>query len=392
MKYFLKRDTIFATIGVFFVMWLLSLIPINTSILDPLKLALSDINFNDLSFSAIKKPGEEVMDDKIVVLNIDDAGRAAIASVIKKTATAQPAVIGLDVLFHEAKETAEDNELAEAIRTCSNIVISESLEWSDDSARRLNYFSSTGKRSGYVNFIGEHKGVIRFFSPYEKTKDSILVSFAAAVATAADAAAGIQLEKRGHETEMINYKKNASQFVTVYYKELLYESINPAIFKDKVVLIGYVNSNPFNIEDKHFTPLNEKFTGKSVPDMNGVIIHANIVSMILNETYINKLPLWASWIFTFCTTWLFMSVIIRYYLEKHIWFHLAAKSIQLLLAVILVYMGIFFLRYTHLYISFGALLFAVMLSVDILYFYEGLAVWLHKKFGFKTLFHKKGYE
>lgn len=391
MKYLFKRDTIFATIAVFFVMGLLSLIPLNTSILDPLKLALSDISFNDLSFSAVKKNGKEVLDDKIVVINVDDAGRAAIASVIKKAAAARPAAIGLDVLFHEAKDQTEDTELAEAIRSCTNIVISETLVWDADTAKSLNYFSGTGKPSAYVNFIGENGGVIRYFSPYEQTKQSKFISFAAAVATAADTTAGLLLQRRGNETEMINYEKNASQFVTVHYNELLEGRVNPAIFKDKVVLAGYVNSSPLNIEDKHFTPLNEKFTGKSVPDMNGVIIHANIISMILHERYINKLPAWISWTVTFLAAWLFMSVIIGYYLEKHIWFHLAAKTIQLLLAVVLVYAGIFFLRYTHLYISVGALLFAVMLSVDILYFYEGLAAWLHKRFGYKTLFHKKGH-
>ena len=54
MKYLLKRDTILATIAVFLVMGLLTLIPLNLHVLDPLKMALTDIHFNDLSFATLK--------------------------------------------------------------------------------------------------------------------------------------------------------------------------------------------------------------------------------------------------------------------------------------------------------------------------------------------------
>jgi len=54
MKYLLKRDTILATVAVFLVMGLLTLIPLNLHVLDPLKMALTDISFNDLSFATLK--------------------------------------------------------------------------------------------------------------------------------------------------------------------------------------------------------------------------------------------------------------------------------------------------------------------------------------------------
>ncbi len=31
----------------------------------------------------------------------------------------------------------------------------------------------------------------------------------------------------------------------------------------------------------------------------------------------------------------------------------------------------------------------IVLAVDIIYFYEAFAVWLHKKFGYTTVFHQK---
>jgi CHASE2 domain-containing sensor protein len=45
-------------------------------------------------------------------------------------------------------------------------------------------------------------------------------------------------------------------------------------------------------EDKFYTPLNKKLAGKSNPDMFGVVVHANIISMILREDYVEQMATW----------------------------------------------------------------------------------------------------
>lgn len=74
-KYLFKRDTILATIMVFIVIGLLSLIPLNTHVLDPLKLALQDFDYNDMAFARFNKNGNSSIDTNLVVVNIDKANR-----------------------------------------------------------------------------------------------------------------------------------------------------------------------------------------------------------------------------------------------------------------------------------------------------------------------------
>jgi CHASE2 domain-containing sensor protein len=388
MKYLLKRDTLFATIAVFLVMGLLTLIPLNLHVLDPLKMALTDISFNDLSFATLKSHRNNAMDDKIVIVNIGYADRTDIAAVVKKINSAQPKAIGLDVLFFEPKDSSVDSVLASAIAQAPNLVLSNKLSFENDNPAKHNYFSASSKYNGYVNFVGEQAGVIRYFSPFEKWHDSIYFSFAAAVVKAADEIKFKTLEKRSHDLELINYTRQADQYFTIDYNELLAGKVSSTMLQNKIVLVGFVDSNPTNIEDKHFTPLNEKFVGKSIPDMNGVVIHANIISMILEQHYIKKSPAWLNWFLAVLITWFFMAFVVKYYLDSHVWFHLVIKTIQLLVTVFFIYIGILFGKYLDSYISLSAALGGIILSVDVLYFYDGFATWANRKFGFKTLFNK----
>ncbi|MFZ4769873.1 MAG: hypothetical protein ACOYLO_06795, partial [Ferruginibacter sp.] len=75
LKYLFKRDTILASIMVFVVMGMLALIPINTHVLDPIKLALQDFDYNDMAYSQFNKNSHTAVDTGIVIINIGDADR-----------------------------------------------------------------------------------------------------------------------------------------------------------------------------------------------------------------------------------------------------------------------------------------------------------------------------
>jgi CHASE2 domain-containing sensor protein len=388
MKYLFKRDTLLATVSVFIVMGLLSLIPLNMHVLDPLKLALTDISFNDLSFSVLKNHRNNAIDEKIVIVNIGSADRSEIASVVKKINAAQPKTIGLDVLFLSPGIPAADSALAAAITDAPGIVLSNKLYFESDGIRHDNFFSAASKYSGYVNFVGENSGVIRYFSPFEKVRDSVTYSFAAAVIKVSDELKFRSLRERSNDLEFINYQRQADQYLIFDYHDLLGNKVNPSVFNNKIVLVGFVDNNPNNIEDKHFTPLNEKFSGRSTPDMNGVVIHANIISMILENRYIIRSPAWFNWFLAFMLTWVFSAFLIQYYIKHHIWYHLVLKIIQLLLSVVFIYLGILFGKYLNVYLNLSVTLVAIIISVDVLYFYEAFAKWAHKKYGFRSLFSK----
>ncbi|RZK50997.1 MAG: CHASE2 domain-containing protein [Pedobacter sp.] len=104
----------------------------------------------------------------------------------------------------------------------------------------------------------------------------------------------------------------------------------PSVFANKIVLLGYVAIGVNDVEDKHFTPMNEKYTGRALPDMNGVFIHANIISMVQDHDYIHRMPAWLMWSIAFLLCWLHMSLFIKDYLDNHIWFHLLAKIAQII--------------------------------------------------------------
>jgi len=111
--------------------------------------------------------------------------------------------------------------------------------------------------------------------------------------------------------------------------------------------------------------------------------------MILDNKYVKKLPLWVTIVVAVLIGWLHMSFFIRYYLENHIWFHLVAKFAQLLSAIFFVYVGMYLFQRFRIRVDMSLTLVVIVLAVDIIYFYEAFAVWMHKKFEYKTVFHQK---
>jgi len=388
MKYLFKRDTILATISVFLLMGMLAALPINTHILDPIQMGLQDFDFTDMTYSRLGKDKKSTTDNRVVIVNIEDADRTKIAALIDRIKKFQPKVIGVDVLFETARDPQADSLLSAVIAATPNLVLAHKLTAAADTFNSTGYFNRYATHSGFVNFVGEDGGTIRHFSPTEKVNVKKEKAFAAVVTGIADAEALKKLDDRDKEIEIIHYKRQTDKYLVISGNELLDTTavFDANLLKGKIVLMGLVDENPDNIQDKHFTPMNKKFVGKSTPDMNGVIIHANIISMLLDKDYIGKVPFWLYGLLAVVICWLHMAYFINVFIHNHIWFHLRFKIIQLINAVIIVYLQILFFQWLNLKLDMVAALTAVVLSVDILYFYEAFALWAHKKFGFKTLF------
>ncbi|RZM01476.1 MAG: CHASE2 domain-containing protein, partial [Pedobacter sp.] len=273
-----------------------------------------------------------------------------------------------------------------ALNSTKNLVLAEKIEWDEKEKTVPNFFTTSSSKTGYINFVGEHKGVIRRYTASEELDGKVIYSFAAQIIGLADKAAYDKFTHGGGKSKLINYRNDAAKHVTVDYMALLADQVDGSLFRDKIVLIGYANENPYDIEDKFFTPLNNQFAGKSVPDLNGIYIHANIISMALNDDYVKTVPGWLTALLTVLIVWLHMSFFIKYYIEKHIWFHLVVKSVQLVSLVLFIYLGILLLSKFSIDFKYAAILGGIVLSVDVLYFYEGFAQWMKKKFGVSTIF------
>lgn len=380
-SYLFKRDTLFATVAVFLVMGLLSCIPLNTHFLDPIHLALSDFDYNDLAYAKMDKNRETPIDTNIVVVNIGYGDRAAIANMIDKISAQQPKAIGLDVLFNEKKDALGDSLLRLALKHPKLVMAYNYNEQSNK-----GYFYKENINKGFANFVGEEEGVIRHFTPVMHEEGQNLEAFATSVVKLADQEGYKELIERGKPTEVINYTRRSNQYLVLNGIDLIENKVDPTVLTNKIVLVGYVSNGVNDVEDKHFTPMNDKYVGRALPDMNGIFIHANIISMVQAKDYIHRMPSWLMWSVAFILCWLHMALFIKYFLHHHIWFHLLAKIAQILSAVFFVYLGLWSFHQLDTQMNMTATLVAIVLAVDVLYFYEAFAIWLHKKKKFKTLF------
>jgi len=391
-KYLYEKDTIFATIWVFIFIGVLAFQPINFYFFNPLKLALQDFQLNDITTSKLGR-GTDTLQREIVIVNIGAADREGIAYIIDQVGSMKPKVIGLDAIFYSEKDPYQDSILAAVLERHPNLVLANKLSLSGPSGDTITptgTFFPTAARYGYANLFSDSLTTTRYFYPVQKDyAGNTYPFFATAILEQYDRDAYQYLRKRNKEKEIINYSRRVDQFQVIEPEDLFAGNVEASAIAGKIALLGYVSRNPYDIEDKFFTPMNERFIGKAYPDMNGIVVHANILSMALERNYIKNLPSWVNVLAAVLICWLHMSFFIRYYLENHIWFHLVAKIAQLVSAIVFAFLGMMLLEWFNIQLDMKLSLIVIVLAVDIIYFYEAFAVWMHKKFNYHTVFHQK---
>jgi CHASE2 domain-containing sensor protein len=395
-KYLTERDTIFSTVWVFIFIVVLGSIPLNFGNLNPLKLGLKDFDFNDLYYSNVGNEQRLDLDTNITVIDIDNADRVGIAMLIDKVASMEPKVIGLDVLFEGPREPEKDSVLRDVIARNKNLILA--VKYQTDSNGRLiggnNVFVNNSTLFGYANFPNDDKETIRYYYPFKSDdhdKKLILPSFTSAILKQYDSTAYKRVEKYINKKITISYSRRVTekkrQYLWFEPDRLMADEVELDRIRGKIVLLAYSKPfDPFDIEDKKFTPLNEKFYGKSWPDMNGIFVHANVLSMVMENKFVKKVPLWGNLLLAIIVCWLHMSFFIHYYLESHIWFHLAAKIAQVMSAILFIWIGSEVYSRYHIKVEMKYTLITIALAVDVIYFYEAWAIWMHRKFGYKTVF------
>ncbi len=385
----LVRDSIGSTIAVFLVMAAFAYIPFNLKILNPIKHGLKDFQFSDIYFSKIQSKAP--IDTNIVIVNIGYNNRYQLAQQLKTIKKHEPAVIGVDVLFRSDKDPMIDSLLQEEINSTPNLVMASYLTGEDKNNRFTELDTTTlnlkNQNWGFINFVGKNESYpVRKIKPFYKLAQKQENSFAAAIAQMFDEEGYEKLKQRNKEFEIINYSRKQEQYVVIDVNEL--EQTDLSILKDKIVLMGFLGPdvNTRVLEESRFTPMNKKYSGKSFPDMYGVVIHANFLSSILAKDYINKIPFWLSIVIAFIICFVHIFFFIKYYVRHHKFYHLVTKLIQLFTFVLMVYVSFMFLSWFGLDVDMGAILGSIALSVDVIYFYDGFVTWLHEKYGYETVF------
>jgi CHASE2 domain-containing sensor protein len=295
---------------------------------DSIGQAMADIELTDYVFMKLRD--QPNVDENIVVVNIGYLTRGEIAQQIQIVSKYKPKVIGLDGFFDcstglrdtvncpQLKDTFGNLLLSNAIKEAGNVVLVTKVLQRDtllpentfDSLRKSDaIFRDYAIAEGYASLetdaaFQDDVKTCRMFNPKLKVKDDMHYAFSVEMAMQYDSVKTKKFLNRNNFSEVINYRGNVfdfhgstnypQMFFTIDVEDVMTENFDSELFRDKIVIFGYLGrelGDP-SWADKFYTPLNKKLAGKANPDMFGVVVHANIVSMILNEDYVEQMAEW----------------------------------------------------------------------------------------------------
>jgi CHASE2 domain-containing sensor protein len=376
MKKFFWIDAALATLFIFLLMggiYKLTQLKLFDAF-DPIGQALEDVELTDYVFSQLRE--DPPLDTNIVVVNTGELSRREVAYMIQAISQHRPKVIGMDEFYNcqglprdtiycpQLIDTLGNLMLAHAIKEARNVVlvskllqtkalirqgvedVYDSLELSDP------LFAEEAYATGYASLETEAAyqddvKTCRSFNPRMEVNGKAQFAFAVEMAMQYDSVKTNRFLERGNFSEVINYRGNVADFFGVTnYPQVFYtldvvdvftDNYLPSMIEGKVVIFGYLGKelgDP-SWSDKFYTPLNSKMAGKANPDMFGVVVHANIVSMIMNEDYVDTMDEWQEWLLAIILTYLNVALFSLIYIRMPEWYDGITKLIQVVELLIL---------------------------------------------------------
>src|SRR6478736_8648 len=339
--------------------------------------ALKDFELTDYAFSNLRP--DFSVDERIVLVNIGTISRREVAQQIQMISQYNPRVIAFDGFFDcegglrdsincpQLLDTLGNLMLSEAIKNFPNFVLATKLLQTDSLAQfDSNIADSLEYSDPMFNDYATHGFVTlptdatyqedvkqcRSVYPRRVINGKEELAFSVRIAMQYDSVKTKKFLARGKEEELVNFKRNfevrqlrlkslkndetaTTNFGTQYYVVDVYDMLEgnvlPELFRDNIVLMGYLGDyigDP-SWDDKFFTPLNKKVGGRANPDMFGPVVHANIVSMILEEDYINTINEWTKYLIAFIVYLLTVALFIWIDHNLPAWFDALSVTIQL---------------------------------------------------------------
>lgn len=380
------------TLFVFFMMWgTAKLFDFKfLSAFDPIGQALSDFEMTDYAFSNLR-PDPKV-EDRIVLVNIGSVGRLDVAQQISIISKYKPKVIAIDAVFNcegglydtlncpQLKDTLANLFLANAIQEAGNVVLVSKLLQSDslmnsgdidiyDSIEYADPHFSNYSTNAFANLpTGDKDGVgaasyqedikiCRSFFPKIDVNGKDELAFSVATALKFDSVKTMRFLSQAKYEELINYRGNfeiqelkvtdvnkqdvassgfTGMFTALDIGDVMTENFDSTLLRDKIVLMGFLGDyfgDP-SWDDKFFTPLNKKVAGRANPDMFGLVVHANIIAMILNEDYIDELAEWQEYAIAFISCLLIVALFVEIDHKLPTWFDGLSVIIQVIIILL----------------------------------------------------------
>ena len=375
--------TLTGTIAIFAFMFLLQTVAVNFDFLNIFEQTINNFKISDVYFSQIRNNDAVKGDTNVVIVNIGYLPRAALGAQIEIISRYSPKVIGLDAILEGARQPEQDSTMEAFLQMASGrcpIVFASKLEKPNEETKG---FDSLGLpyqpfqkyvETGYVNVVTDEDTkfeTARIVSPKEKVKDSLEYSFATKLVQLSYPKKAETLLARENDVETIYYRGNWQKFMVIDPMDVLEENFDPSFFKDKIVVMGYMGENYYTedgIDDRYYTPMNQRPVGRAATDMYGIMIHANMLSMIMHENYIDVI---SPYLAIFLSVLLcFANVVLFTYIYFHrklgTWYDVITKGVQLVEVIIFVFIFISILANYNYMMELTVGILAVVLSGDVL--------------------------
>ena len=391
-KIVLVNSLLFAFLSSGF-LYFLHHIPVNQAFIDPFSEYIKNYDLMDITCSRFRDKNDPTLfDNRVFIINSGNTDRAKVASCLEFLDRTRVKAVGVDLFFDSIHLERADTLLRDAAGLSENFIFANSFE--EIGPSRDTVFSIVSdtflipiRKQHYVNLDTDDGFTVRSFKPYHEDKGSIHQSFAVSLCSLFNPESVADLNNRNLKREWINfrraqfenipgifdaYKASYPAYPIISIDKFLKDSslYNEDYFKDKIVLIGFCGDiqNP-SLKDRYYTPLNVNPTGRSFPDMHGVVIHANIISMILDRDYIDELNIWLLYLIVFVIFMVNYLVFIRVS-QARLFFNLVfIRLIQVFQFLLLFSASIWLLANQNIKLGFILIITAVILSFELFEFY-----------------------
>jgi CHASE2 domain-containing sensor protein len=344
----------------------------------PESFALKEFEVLDYAFVHLRP--EPLVDERIVLVNIGTYSRSQIAQQLQIISSLKPRVIGIDALFNcegvrdsincpQLLDTLGNLMLKSAIQEAGKVVLATKLLQTDsttklnteelDSVEISDPMFSNYAEQGFVTIpteatFQEDIKTSRTIFPSKAIRGKRELAFSVRVAMIYDSIKATKFLARNRKQELINFRGNIAirvwqsnsrkkddsptNFDTRYFvidaEDVLTRNFSSELFKDKIVVMGYLGDylgdNNDALQKKFFTPLNRKISGRSSPDMFSSVIHANVISMILDEDYLDEFSNVEELGVAFLCCFIHVLILLLVFVKFPVWYDLTAVSLVII--------------------------------------------------------------
>ncbi len=296
-----------------------------------------------------------------------------------------PATGQIDTFYLTAAYDTLDFYLEYAFSKVENMILVNKLEETEDKIHFKELSNPIPRflqqvSTGFANMITDDEQdyrTVRYYAPFRIAGGDTVYSFAVEIAKIVAPEKARRFLERDNLKEVIRYRRNTDKYTTLDYTDVFQKADSLQFLKDKIVIICFLGTNINTVvtEDNFFTPMNDSYYGRAYPDMYGGVIHANVVSMILDEEYIGSMDAWPEWVKVFLITGslvFFNMILLNFIRIKHDnWYEPLSVGITITEIILMFLIIINVYKFLNFEIKLIALFYAIVLSGTIFETYHG---------------------